>query len=182
MNIKTRPLMIGAGAGALLLAIVSVIVQAGNYYSLSALVDTINDPNAALGGVGISTLVSCIGLICPTIVVIAAGYIYGHLAGQEMPMETQDAAIGGGATGAAAGIVYGVINAILGIIISQFFLADALGEFGDLAGTSGVGALGGAVGGIAGGLFSACCWLVAGGVLGAIGGIIANAVSNRGKA
>ena len=47
---------------------------------------------------------SCSHFFSTTIVVIGAGYIYGHLANQEMPLETQDAAVGGGATGAAAGI------------------------------------------------------------------------------
>ncbi|MCB0008077.1 MAG: hypothetical protein KDE04_16545 [Anaerolineales bacterium] len=183
MNIKTRPLMIGAGAGAALLVIISLIVQAGTYFTVTSMVDIINNPEAGLGGLGVTGLMSCISLICPVIIVMAAGYIYGHLANQEGPMETQDAAIGGAATGAVAGIIYGVVNAIVGLLVTQFFLADSLNELNQLAGSSGnpFGSALGAGSGIVGILVGSCCWLVAGGVLGAVGGIIANAVAGRGK-
>ena len=182
MNIKTRPLMIGAGAGAALLLIVSLIVQAGNYFTLSTLMGNINNPEQALGSVGITTLISCIGLICPAVVTLAAGYIYSHLAGQEGPLETQDAAIGGAATGAVAGVIFGVVNAIIGVVITQFVMADVMDELGELAGANPFAGLMGAGSGVVNALIGSCCWLVAGAVLGAVGAIIANAVANRGSA
>ena len=182
MNIKTRPLMIGAGAGAVLLIITSLIVQAGNYFVTTSLTGSLDDPNAIAGGLGFGALSSCLGFICPTLSVIVAGYLYGHFASQEMPLETQDLAVGGAATGAIAGIVYGVVNAILGIVLVQFILADAYAEITELAGPSPFGNLTGTTGALLGGLGSSCCWLVAGAVLGAVGGIIAGAIANRGKA
>ena len=68
MNIKTRPLMIGAGAGAAVLLVFSIIFQVVNYLMIS------NDPSSLTGATGnpLSIVLACVTYVCPAVVVLGA--------------------------------------------------------------------------------------------------------------
>jgi hypothetical protein len=184
MNIKSRPLMIGAGVAAAIQILFSLCNQVVTYFQLQSL-GTLNlDPNAttidpgqlsSLGTYGlIGILICCLTLASD----IIGGYLYSHLHANEDPLlQMQDGLVGGAVTGLVARIISSLFGVCIGLIMSQLILADFYADLGGAAATgAGIGSI---IGGGVGGIIGVCISSALGLFLGAIGGAIGASVRGR---
>jgi hypothetical protein len=182
MNIKSRALMIGAGVAAALQILSAICSQVVTYFQLQSFpvldpTATTIDPSqiSSLGTFGlIGILVCCLTLTTD----IVGGYLYSHFhANEATHIQMQDGLVGGAVTGLTARIISGLFGVCLGLIVSQFVLADF---YADLGGAAAAGAgVGSVVGGGVGSVVGICLNGGIGLFLGAIGGAIGASV--RGK-
>lgn len=178
MNIKSKALMIGAGVAAALQILSSICSQIVTYFTFNpALYDPAAieaaDPTALLGSLGtaglVGVLVCCVALLSD----VVGGYLYSHFHANEDPMlQLQDGVIGGAITGMAARLISGLFGVCIGLVFTQFLMADLYAQVPEAA-------AGGLIGGAVGGIGGICLGLVFGLFLGAIGGAIGASVRGR---
>ncbi|MBP8002415.1 MAG: hypothetical protein KA314_27020 [Chloroflexi bacterium] len=182
MNIKGKALMIGAGVAAAIQILFALCGQAASYYQLQSMsiLDpaTITNPEQVMDSMGIFTIASllicCIGLLSD----VVAGYLYSHFHANEDPLlQVQDGLMGGAVAGLVARIISGLFGICVGLVISQFLLANFYADLGN--GASAFGAIGSLIGGGVGGIFSICLYGFIGLFLGGVGGAIGASVRGR---
>lgn len=180
MNLKSKALMIGAGVAAALQILSAICSQIITYVTFDpalynpAAIEA--NPEAIFGALGTTAILGFV-LCCVALLTDAlGGYLYSHFHANEDPMlQLQDGVIGGAVTGMVARLISGLFGACLGIVFTQFLMADLYAQMPD----GGAAAAGGAIGGAVGGIGGICLGLVLGLFLGAIGGAIGASVRGR---
>jgi len=172
LNIKTRPLLIAAGVGTVVLIVYSLIV---NGISLAPILSGNYDP---LNPSPVALVLALLACICIPIVDGGAGFLYTYLHSREAPVTVGDGAIGGAASGVIIHIIGGLFGACVGAVVTPLVLQQTAANIPpDVAGAA---MAGGIAGGLVGAVIGLCVGIVIGAALGAIGGAVGGAVLNRG--
>jgi hypothetical protein len=172
MNIKTRPLLIASGVGAVVQIIYSLI-STGVSYGPALVGQTVDVTQPS----NLSLITSVLACLCVPIIGIGAGLLYAYLHSREAALTVGDGAIGGAATGALISLVGGLFGACVGLLLVPTLLQQATADIPPEAAGIALGA--GIAGGIIGAAIGICVGLVIGAVLGAIGGAIGGATMGR---
>lgn len=184
MNIKSRPLMIAAGAGIAVQIVLTVLSTAASFLATpSAMIDPMA-PNA-MPNMGLMGGLAFVGVaVCCLMLLVDAGVgaLYAWQHNKEEAITLQDGIIGGAAAGGAARIVSSVIGVIISLLMTPLLMDRMADQFGPEMMSPGIGSnmMGvSLVGGAVGGVFNICFALVIGLALGAAGGGILAAISER---
>jgi hypothetical protein len=172
MNIKTRPLLIAAGVGAVVQVLYSLL---SNAVSLAPMLSgqglDLTQPS------NLSLVTGALACICTPVIGIGAGLLYAYLHGREAALTVADGAIGGAATGAIIQLIGGILGACLSLLVVPQVLQQATAQVPPEAAGIALGA--GIAGGIIGAAIGICIGLAIGAILGAIGGAIGGAVLGK---
>ena len=159
MKLNNRALMISAGAGAAVQILFNLISGALGFAPL--MMDP-NNPDAALGILGIMGTIGIVLCACGWIITVGIGFLYAYLA---RPVDMSGGALGGALATAIAGLLGGLLGACLAVVTPMAVLSVDIGT------ALASGALG---------MVQAICGgLIGGAIVGAIGGLIGAATVGK---
>ena len=168
MNLKTRPLLVAAGAGVGIHLVVTWLVP-------QLLLTALQRNLVARSAVQLTWTLWLVNCLCGGLIDLALGALYAFLASCGEPLAGVDAAVGGSATVVLARLVSGGLGLCVGVIVTPL-LIQAQGR-----GISGNVMLQVLPLQILNSLVTLLVAVLLGVVLGAIGGAVAAAIRGRGS-
>ena len=172
MNLKTRPLLMAAGAG-IVVQIIFLSINLGVGVTPYLIGSNPLEYRTLVQGVG--------SLICLCLLIfdVGVGFLYAYLGSRESALTAGNGAVGGAAAGLIARLVSTLVNSCLGLLIVPALIGQAA-ESG-LPGATGVGFGTGVAAVVLSTVLSLCLFLVFGGIFGAVGGAIGSATVGKGR-
>jgi hypothetical protein len=172
MKLIPRALLLAAGIG----SVIQIIFQLINAGTLILQFNAGGDPTQMTPITGIVGSLLC---LCALLTDVGAGFLYAFFGRREAAASVGNGALGGALAGLAARFVSSLVGSCISLLVIPAFQTRAAADLpSELAGPA---AGFGTAGGIVGIVFVVCLFLVAGGLFGALGGAIGQAVMGRGQ-
>lgn len=172
MKIITRALLVAAGIG----GAIQIVFQLINAGTLIFQFNAGGDPTQMTTITGIVGSLLC---ICALTADVGVGFLYAFFGRRDAAMSVGNGALGGALAGLTARFVSSLVGSCISLSVIPAFQTRAAADLpSELAGPA---ADLGVAGGIVGIFFVVCLYLVAGGIFGAIGGAVGQAIMGKGQ-